>query len=179
MSKPFYNAENFEARHSVGYLLRRLVNLTLPRAEALFADQELTLSHWIVLMALRDGIALTSADIARHLNYDSGAMTRLVDQLESRALVTRLRDKADQRIINLSLTPSGHAVTKMLLPRIVNFWNNMLDEFSHAETKMLLSLLTRLLNRAEREPFTTEAIDAGHSSKRISTKHQPLKKMSK
>src|SRR5271170_4102638 len=80
--KAFYRVDTFDCRRSVGYLVRRLHNLMMPRAEAQFADAELTFSQWVVLMSLREGIATTCAELARHMNHDTGATTRLVDQLE-------------------------------------------------------------------------------------------------
>ena len=34
MGKPFYRQETFGARNSIGCLLRRLINVSTPRAEA-------------------------------------------------------------------------------------------------------------------------------------------------
>jgi DNA-binding MarR family transcriptional regulator len=152
MAKAFYRLDNFEAQTSIGCLVRRLNNMMTPRAEARFADEDLTFSHWVTLMCLRDGLASTCADIARHMNHDSGATTRLVDQLEKRGLVTRNRSKTDRRVVHLTLTPEGKAVTKALTPRTMNFWNEMLDEFSTAEASMLVELLSRLLERMDKAP---------------------------
>lgn len=153
MAKPYYRTNTFKARKSVGYLIRRLNNLTMPHAEARFADQELTFTHWIALISLRDGISSTSSDIARHLGHDTGATTRLVDQLEARGLVARCRDEADRRVVNLSLTDTGRSVATELMPRTVGFWNDMLADFTAAEATLLVELLTRLLLRMEAEPI--------------------------
>jgi DNA-binding MarR family transcriptional regulator len=152
MAKAFYRADNFQAQNSVGCLIRRLNNLMTPRAEARFADEELTFSHWVTLMCLRDGLASTCADIARHMNHDSGATTRLVDQLEKRGLLTRSRSKTDRRVVHLTLTADGKAMAKALAPRTMNFWNDMLDGFTTAEAGMLIEMLTRLLQRMEATP---------------------------
>jgi DNA-binding MarR family transcriptional regulator len=152
MAKPFYRLDNFQAQNSVGCLVRRLNNLMTPRAEARFADEELTFSHWVTLMCLRDGLASTCADIARHMNHDSGATTRLVDQLEERGLVTRSRSKTDRRVVLLALTAEGKAMAKALAPRTMNFWNEMLDGFTTAEATQLVDMLTRLLRRMEATP---------------------------
>jgi DNA-binding MarR family transcriptional regulator len=157
MAKPFYKLENFGAETSIGCLLRRLNNLMIPRAEARFADDDITFAHWVTLMCLRDGLASTCADISRHMNHDSGATTRLVDQLEKRGLVERTRSKTDRRVVHLSLTAEGKAVTKALAPRTMNFWNEMLDGFSGAEAAMLIELLSRLLARMENTPVETPA----------------------
>ena len=155
MAKRYYRTETFKARKSVGYLIRRLNNLTIPHAQARFADQELTFTHWIALMSLRDDISRSCSDIARHLGHDTGATTRLIDQLERRGLIVRRRDTADRRVVNLSLTAAGHAVATALMPRTVEFWNDMLAEFTAAEATTLIGLLTRLLARMEAEPLTT------------------------
>ncbi|MEJ0024887.1 MAG: MarR family transcriptional regulator [Rhizomicrobium sp.] len=157
MIKPFYDQDNFEAQTSLGCLLRRLTNLMVPRAEARFAGEGLTFSHWVALMCLRDGLAATCADISRHMNYDSGAITRVVDQLEARGFVTRSRSLTDRRVVHLALTPEGRTVTKAMATPTIAFWNEMLGDFSNEEAAQLVGLLTRLLNRMEKTPVEPAA----------------------
>ncbi|HEY7976943.1 MAG TPA: MarR family transcriptional regulator [Rhizomicrobium sp.] len=158
MPKPYFRADNFHCRQSMGYLTRRVQNLTNPHAEAIFADQDLTFTQWISLMGLREGVAETSADLARHLNHDAGAVTRVVDELEKRGLLRRERSKSDRRVVKLILTPQGKAVAKMHVPPIVDFWNRVTDEFSAQEVKQLLALMTRLIARLEAEPMHEPAV---------------------
>ena len=156
-SKPFYSEENLQCRRSIGYLVRRLHNLIVPEAEGRFAAAEISFTQWVTLMGLREGIASTCADIARHLGHDTGATTRLLDQLELRGLVKRARDRDDRRVVNIALTAKGEAMAKRLAPRMVAFWNEALGEFSHAEISTLIELLTRLLVRLERKPSEAPA----------------------
>ncbi len=160
MGKPFYRQETFGARNSIGCLLRRLINVSTPRAEACFADEDLSFSHWVTLVCVRDGIAATCADISRHMNYDSGATTRIVDHLETRGFLTRNRSKTDRRVVHLSLTPEGEAMAAALSPRLMEFWNTAFDGFSHAEAATLIELLTRLLTRVEQIPVEPSAMAA-------------------
>jgi DNA-binding MarR family transcriptional regulator len=153
MSKAFYRVETFEGRKSLGYLIRRLHNLLTPRAEALFADADFSFTQWVVLMAVRDGIATTCSEISRHVNHDTGATTRLVDQLEARGLLERRRSTEDRRVVNLALTPAGIALAKTLTPRIVDFWNVALDGFTVEEFTQMQSLMTRLMGRLESMPI--------------------------
>lgn len=155
MARPFYRVEGFEARRSLGYLIRRLHNLVVPRAEALFADADFTFSQWVVLMAVRDGIADTCGEIARHMDHDNGAITRLVDQLEERGFLVRSRSRSDRRVVHLEITPAGRALARSLLPRIVEFWNEVLEGFSPDEATQLVALLSRLMVRLEAQPLAT------------------------
>jgi DNA-binding MarR family transcriptional regulator len=148
MDLGFYRAGHYGMPNSVGYLIKRTVGLVQPRMEALFADQELTYSQWTVLMVLREHGGSTAADIARDICHDPGSLTRIIDELESRALVSRQRSGADRRQVVLSLTPKGLALLESLIPRVVEFWNGLLDGFSQTEVKSLIRLLTRLLTAA-------------------------------
>ena len=87
MPEQFYDAATYQARDSVGYLVRRLYSIMRTRLEAAFARHDLTLMQWIVLMHIRDGLARTASDIAREFSHDSGALTRVIDQLEKRGLL--------------------------------------------------------------------------------------------
>lgn len=149
MKKPYYSLANFTGPNALGYLLRRLHNLMVPIAEAQFAGEELTFSHWVALVSLRDGLTHTCADIARHMNHDSGATTRLVDQLEERGLLTRQRSKIDRRVVNLALTSEGKAVAKSLTPRVIAVCNGALEGMSVAEVDTLLASLKHLISRME------------------------------
>lgn len=153
--KPYYTEENLSCRRSIGYLVRRLHNLFVPRAEAKFASAELSFTQWVTLMGLGEGIAKTCAEIAQHLGHDTGATTRMLDQLEKRGIVKRERDTLDRRVVNVVLTAKGRAMSKSLAPRMVDMWNESLTDFSRAEVNTLIELLTRLLARIEQE--STEA----------------------
>jgi DNA-binding MarR family transcriptional regulator len=67
--------------------------------------------------------------------------------------VERLRSKTDRRVVNLSLTDAGRALARSLSVRVVEYWNDMLEGFTHEESALLLSLLTRLVTRMEVEPL--------------------------
>jgi len=147
--RPYYRKSNYTMANSVGYLMRMAVNRVLPQMEALFEDQELTFSQWTTLVALHDGRISTAGDLAHNICHDAGSLTRLIDQMERRGLVTRRRSQNDRRVVTLGLTPRGAALVEQLAPRVMNLWNGLLVSFSHAEIDNLISLLTRLVIAAE------------------------------
>src|ERR1044072_3689732 len=108
MPKQHYRPETFRARESIGYLIKRSHRLMQERIEGLFAEQGFTLQQWIVMMHIRDVLAFTVADLCRELHHDSGAMTRLIDQLEERQLIERRRNSQDRRGVEASLTDTGN-----------------------------------------------------------------------
>lgn len=143
--KPYYTAENYTMRNSVGYLMRMCTNRVLPLMEALFQDEELTFSQWTTLVALHDGRISTPSDLAHNICHDAGSLSRLIDQMVERGLVARSRDEADRRVVRLRLTARGRKLVEALAPRVMHFWNGLLSDFSHAEVDTLIGLLTRLV----------------------------------
>lgn len=143
----YYQAEGYDCQRSIGFLLRRVTTLTLGQIEAAFAGNDITFSQWVVLMQVGDGVAETAADVVRNTGHDSGALTRLIDQLEQRGLIERHRCSSDRRIAKLRLTAAGRSAAQMLTPIVVKFFNDLLDGFTVAEVDLLIRLLTRLQDR--------------------------------
>lgn len=141
----YYDPETYKAKSSVGYLVRRAGNLMTGRVEAAFAEQKVTFAQWLVLMNLRDGLAGNAAEISRHMCHDSGALTRVIDQLEQRGFITRCRSVADRRTVELTLTEEGLRMVNSLVPLVVNMLNTALAGFTQDEVDTLTRLLTKLV----------------------------------
>jgi DNA-binding MarR family transcriptional regulator len=144
-----YRAEDYQARSSVGYLLKRAHLLLVDQLELALAGDDITATQWIVLMHLRDGLAINASDLCAQLRHDSGALTRLIDQLEARALVQRERSREDRREVQLRLTEAGRQTIAALIPKVVERLNFSLRDFSGAETAALTRLLTKLIASLE------------------------------
>ena len=96
-------------------------------------------------MYLRDGLAINATDLCAQLRHDSGALTRVIDQLEARGLVQRERSREDRRAVQLRLTDAGQTIVAALIPSVVDKLNLALRDFSKAESAELNRLLTKLI----------------------------------
>lgn len=139
-----YRVENFTGVECIGYLLSKTQASMRPQVEALFEREDITFSQWRVLMCLRDGLANTSADISRELSHDKGSMTRIVDQLDERGLLRRQRDNEDRRMVFLALTAAGRAAVQRMVPKVVAYFNDLLDGFAPEDVRRLTLLLKKL-----------------------------------
>jgi len=153
MSKQYYRANDYKARESIGYLLRRGRNLLTQQVEALFkqkfGDESVPYVHWVILMCLRDDLARTPSELSQYICHDSGALTRVLDQMEEHGLITRERSSEDRRVIHLALTPEGHKTVGSLIITVVDYYNELLTGFSHEEIDTLLRLLTRVVDKLD------------------------------
>lgn len=152
MPEQHYRTASYRARDSVGYLLRRVYTIMHDRIEAAFAGHGFTLMQWIVLIYVRDGLARTASDIAREFRHDSGALTRVIDRLERRGLLTRRRSTRDRRSVNLALTPQGRRTIEELLPVMVTEMNVALEPFTRAEFEQFRAMMVRMVDHLQRLP---------------------------
>jgi DNA-binding MarR family transcriptional regulator len=160
--KPYYKTSNYSMKNSVGYLMRICTNRLLPQMEALFQDQELTFSQWTTLVALHDGRVSTAGEVAHNICHDAGSLTRLIDQMVERGLVTRGRSETDRRVVTLALTAPGRKLVEALAPKVMNFWNGLLAGFNHEEVDTLINLLTRLVMVADGKPSKSRMLISDH-----------------
>jgi len=140
-----YRSDVYKASSSLGYLLKRAQSLLIDHLETVVAGSDLTFTQWVVLMHLRDGLALNATTLCSQLRHDSGALTRVIDQLEARGLVARERSREDRRAVQLSVTGAGHQIIEATIPNVVQMLNFALRDFSRAEAAELNRLLNKLI----------------------------------
>ena len=144
MSKQHYQLSTYRAQNSIGYLLKRAHSLMLAVMEPLLEERGFSFIQYVILSWLRDGIAVNPKDICLQFRHDSGALTRVIDQLAERGLLERVRRDRDRRKVELQLTPAGRETIEGLIPLIVEKLNLALDDFSGEEFQEFLRLLGKL-----------------------------------
>ena len=80
--------------------------------QPLLAPLGLTYPQYLVMLALWEQDAVGVGALGARLYLDSGTLTPLLKRLEAAALLTRLRDTADERRVVVSLTPAGRALRR-------------------------------------------------------------------
>jgi DNA-binding MarR family transcriptional regulator len=145
MSKQHYQVSTYKAQIGVGYLVKRAHSLMLDILEPVIEQRGFSFIQYVVLSCLRDGIAMNPKAICTQYRHDSGALTRIIDQLAERGLLERVRRDRDRRKVELQLTPAGRETIESLVPLVVGKLNEVLGEdFSKAEFQELLRLLVKL-----------------------------------
>src|ERR1700691_4359326 len=144
MSKQHYQVSTYRAQNSIGYLTKRAHTLMLDVMEPLLEERGFSFVQYVILSWLRDGIAVNPRYICVQYRHDSGAMTRVIDQLAERGLLERVRRDRDRRKVELQLTPAGRAAIQGLIPLVVEKLNLALVDFTPDEVQELLRLLIKL-----------------------------------
>ena len=152
----FYSAETYTGDKSVGYMVRRISSLLGQDLEREFEPCGLTNAQWLPLLKIYWGQASTVAELARGCELDAGSMTRLLDRLESKELLRRIRSSDDRRVVNLELTDAGRGVASGIPEVLCQMQNKYLAGFSKAEWETLIGFLHRILDTAQARAGSTE-----------------------
>lgn len=73
-------------------------------------EMGITYPQYLVLNALGETDGMSVGSIAHRLALESSTITPLVKRMEQAGLVTRQRSQADERLVQVDLTPSGRAL---------------------------------------------------------------------
>jgi DNA-binding MarR family transcriptional regulator len=141
-----YDPKTFQAATSVGYLVNRVRTALFSAMDEALAPLEVTSAQYIVIAQLAYGLAGSPSQLCQSISYDPGAMTRMIDRLEAKGFVRRVRHPEDRRALNLELTAEGKAAFPKLRARVIEVLNRSLSGFSKAEARQLESLLQRMLS---------------------------------
>lgn len=145
--------EAFEPR--IMSLLLALQHMQL--AEALdygwvLARHRLTLAEFDVLSTLRRAATreLTPSELQRSMVITSGGLSKVIQQLEMRELVSRSTAKTDRRVKPVSLTSKG---TQLIEPAMTEFLaaasKAIRDRLDNKEIDQLVILLEKLAGHSQ------------------------------
>jgi DNA-binding MarR family transcriptional regulator len=161
MPKQHYEQSTYKTQNGIGYLVKRAHSMMLDIMEPVFEARGFTFIQYVIMSWVRDGIAVNPKDICVQYRHDSGALTRVIDQLAERGLIERVRRDRDRRKVELQLTPAGRETIETLVPLVVEKLNLALADFSSDEVqemqRLLIKLNTKLQSALEPETAPVEA----------------------
>jgi len=108
---------------------------------------------------------LSSVDLSRHLYVTASNMTGLVDRLEKKELVSRVRKEGDRRVMLIILTPSGLELSKSLPDPLESKLISGLGDMPVDQVRQLNEAMEKILSLINMEG------DAGHLTDSAFTGH--------
>jgi DNA-binding MarR family transcriptional regulator len=149
VADPLYTAESLQPSGSVGYLINKVRLVLNAEADRELEPLDITTAQFAIMAHLAFNLADSASALCSGMDYDPGAMTRMVDRLEAKGFVRRVRERGDRRKLRLELTEEGKAAFPKMKARVVVVLNRLLRDFSKAEAAKLREFLKRMLANAE------------------------------
>jgi DNA-binding MarR family transcriptional regulator len=146
-----YDVDTYQPASCVGQLMYRVRAAQMSALdEALAKDPdlsplEISAAQYIIISVLAKRGVDSAAQLCKDLSYDAGAMTRMIDRLEAKGLISRRRCPDDRRCVKLQLTEAGLAALPKLRACSVRVLNHFLRGFNVEEARQLEGFMVRML----------------------------------
>ena len=142
---------------SLPMILSRTLDGVMPVYRALFQEHAITDQQWRVMRALWEQKHLTSKQISEITLLPSPSLVGILDRLEKKGFVGRLRSIEDRRLVYIVPTQAGRKLQELMLPKI----EQIHDRFMHQVTPDEWGELNRILDKLN-EYKTTPVIASGN-----------------
>jgi len=142
-----------------GYLFRRMQQI----AVSIFVEEckafDLTPVQYAALIAIHTHPGIDATRLSAVIAFDRSTLGSVIERLEAKKLIARNPSPGDKRVKLLTLTKSGAALLRTIMPSVDRAQSRMLLPLKAADRKTLMALLTQLVdlnNEASRVPLRAE-----------------------
>ena len=139
--------------------IRRLVRAEYLDSQKLSKQYGLTGPQSLVLRLLIKKGALSSADLSRQMYVTPSNITGIIDRLEKKELVERIRKQGDRRVAMITLTQSGQKLGKTIPDPIEKKFVNQLADLEPEHLKILATAMNQILNLIDTEDIEAEPLE--------------------
>src|ERR1700675_1051969 len=149
-----YDLETYLPANCVGQLMYRVRAAQMSALDRELAKDpdlaalEISAAQYVIISVLAKRGVDSAAQLCKDLSYDAGAMTRMIDRLEAKGLISRRRCPEDRRLGKLGWPEAGLTALPKLRECSVRVLNHFLRGFTQAEARQLESFLARMLQNA-------------------------------
>jgi DNA-binding MarR family transcriptional regulator len=153
-TRPTTGASSLETH--LGYWLRFVSNHVSQAFASKLASRGVTIAEWVVLRDLYDRDLVAPSTLAETLNMTRGGVSKLVERLCNKYLVTRSTGDGDQRYQQLRLTDAG----RKLVPELAALADqNDKEFFGHLTPEQRENIQDVLEEIVRRRQLTTIPVD--------------------
>jgi DNA-binding MarR family transcriptional regulator len=130
--------------HHIGYLIQQISHLVIQRHNRKLENEGVTSSQerLLTLLLLKDGA--TQSELQQDLLIKPSSVTKLIDVLEHKGLVTRISDARDGRVKTIHLTEKGKQLEKRLWQIKDELEGEISSSLSNQQTDLLIQLLNKI-----------------------------------
>lgn len=144
---PLISSEVHEERtKDIIYAIRRLIQAGELYTKELNKVYNVSAAQLNCLLALHENGSLPPSQIAKHILVNSSTVTGIIDRLEDKGLVKRVRKSSDRRVVTIELTETGKVLAENAPPPIQQKIFDGLNRLSERQINQIALSLSKLIN---------------------------------
>ena len=138
------------------YLIRKLMQAGALYSKELNKKYNVSAPQLASLRVLLHDGAMPPSQIAKQIMVNSSTLTGVIDRLEKKGLVSRLRNDPDRRIIRVELTEAGRALAESAPPPIQVKIIKGMRKLEQTEREKIIQSLTKLTEMLDAQELDVE-----------------------
>jgi DNA-binding MarR family transcriptional regulator len=132
------------------YVINNLAERISAGLSTLYSDEYgLTIPEWRVIANLAEHNTLNARQIVEFTTLEKSTVSRAVNNLSARGLVSQQRTEGDNRVKDLALTDAGETLYRSIVPRALAWERDLLEDLNSGEYRDLLHSLDKLRVRLD------------------------------
>jgi len=135
--------------------LRRIIRAVDIHSRKLNSEFNVTIPQMICLYVIARSEGITQSALAAEVDLGPSTITGVIDRLEAKGLVTRMRQSPDRRKVLLQVTERGHEVTKSAPALLQDRLAQSLRKQSELEQATIALSLERVVEMMNAEHLDT------------------------
>lgn len=138
--------------------LRRVIRATDLHSKQLVKTSGLTSPQLLLLQAIRDNGDVTIGELAKKISLSQATVTTILDRLEKRELVNRVRSTTDKRKVHAYLTEKSTEILKEAPVPLQEQFAKQFNDLEIWEQTMIISSLQRIAQMMDAEDIDASPV---------------------
>jgi len=132
-------------------ILNRTLDTIMPVYRETFAKFDLTEQQWRVLRVIWSSNDVTSAQLSQRTLLSAPSLVSIIDRLERKELVSRVRSEGDRRQVFIVATQNGQKLQQEIGPIVSQIHEKIRASISGEEWSTMEKILAKIQIAPDRE----------------------------
>ncbi|MFY4774674.1 MarR family winged helix-turn-helix transcriptional regulator [Metabacillus sp. RGM 3146] len=124
--------------------LRHISGIIKQKGREILGDYTITPPQFVALQWLLEQGDMTIGDLSNRMYLACSTTTDLIDRMEKKQLVLRIKDPNDRRVVRVRLLEEGERIIEEAIEKRCQYLSGILIHFNETELDSLEKLLNRL-----------------------------------
>ncbi len=125
-------------------IMSRALDRVMPVYRELFSRYEVTEQQWRVLRVIWTSKSVTSSELSERTLLSPPSLVSIIDRLEKKGLVSRVRSVEDRRQVYVVATAMGRTLQQEMTPQVAEIHDRIAHSVSPEEWQTLQTILDKI-----------------------------------
>lgn len=138
--------------------LRQIIHATDKYSRKLRNDFKITIPQLVCLNCIAENSPISASEISKQIHVSKSTLVGIIDRLEEKGFVTRVRNTKDRRQVFIEITSNGKGMIKEAPSLLQDKLTEKLALLTETEQKKIANSLEKLVDMMDAETIEKAAI---------------------